>query len=107
MSTNADYVLAAPSRPQAPTLPPLQSGDTGTEQYYPQSATVQLHSAFHDAKPQRTLPPQNPVQQAPMGRGPVPKFQKVKSIQELKPKVNAQPAFRRANPEGGFISVRP
>jgi dual specificity protein kinase YAK1 len=25
---------------------------------------------------------------------------------DLKPKVNAQPAFRRANPEGGFISVR-
>jgi dual specificity protein kinase YAK1 len=40
------------------------------------------------------------------GRGPVPKFQKLKSVQELQPRINAQPPFRRANPEGGFISVR-
>jgi dual specificity protein kinase YAK1 len=40
------------------------------------------------------------------GRGPVPKFQKIKSVQELQPRVHAQPAYRRANPEGGFISVR-
>lgn len=39
------------------------------------------------------------------GRGPVPKFQKIKSVQELQPRVHVQPAYRRANPEGGFISV--
>ncbi|KAJ5920574.1 hypothetical protein N7516_011432 [Penicillium verrucosum] len=44
--------------------------------------------------------------QAPLvpGRGPVPKFQKIQSVQELKPRTNIQPAYRRANPEGGFIS---
>ncbi|EFE37503.1 hypothetical protein TRV_07844 [Trichophyton verrucosum HKI 0517] len=39
-----------------------------------------------------------------MGRGPVPKFQSIKCISELQPRINKQPAFRRANPEGGFIS---
>ncbi|KAI6251123.1 Dual specificity protein kinase [Erysiphe necator] len=37
-------------------------------------------------------------------RNPVPKFVKIRALTDLKPKVNAQPAFRRANPEGGFIS---
>lgn len=36
----------------------------------------------------------------------VPKIQKIKSVQELQPQINSQPPFRRANPEGGFISVR-
>jgi dual specificity protein kinase YAK1 len=40
------------------------------------------------------------------GVGSVPKFQKIKSVQELQPRINSQPPFRRANPEGGFISVR-
>ena len=40
-----------------------------------------------------------------MPRGPVPRFTKLDSVQDLQPRVNPQPAFRRANPEGGFISV--
>jgi hypothetical protein len=40
-----------------------------------------------------------------MGRGSVPKFTKCNNVAELNPKVNLQPPFRRANPEGGFISV--
>ena len=42
---------------------------------------------------------------ADMPRGPVPRFSKLDSVQDLQPRVNPQPAFRRANPEGGFISV--
>lgn len=84
------------------------------EQYYPQSATAQLNAVFgQEAKPQRPhLQHRSSGQNQPSGpppapgRGPVPRFQKVESTQDLKPKVNAQPAFRRANPEGGFISVR-
>ena len=38
-------------------------------------------------------------------RGPIPKFRRLHSISELEPKINTQPPFRRANPEGGFISV--
>ncbi|KAL1902644.1 dual specificity protein kinase yak1 [Sporothrix stenoceras] len=36
--------------------------------------------------------------------GPVPEFKKLRSVNELRPTVNSQPPFRRANPEGGFIS---
>ncbi|EGD95240.1 dual specificity protein kinase [Trichophyton mentagrophytes] len=100
---------SAPSRPHAPRLPPMQSNDMSPERYYPQSATLQLHSAFgQDSKSHR------PVSYQPqsaggspsvgMGRGPVPKFQSIKCISELQPRINKQPAFRRANPEGGFIS---
>lgn len=37
--------------------------------------------------------------------GPVPEFKKLRGVNELRPIVNSQPPFRRANPEGGFISV--
>ena len=103
--TRVSVGTAASSRPQAPRLPPIQSSEMSPEQYYPQSATAQLNAAFaHDGKSSR--PPQKnlPMQQVP-GRGPVPRFQKIKTTQELHPRLNAQPAFRRANPEGGFISV--
>lgn len=104
------------SRHAAPRLPPIQSTDITPEQYYPQSATAQLNAVFgQEAKPQRPhLSHSLSGQQQPAsgagpppvpGRGPVPKFQKVESTQDLKPKINTQPAFRRANPEGGFISV--
>ncbi|CAK7273716.1 dual specificity protein kinase yak1 [Sporothrix epigloea] len=34
----------------------------------------------------------------------VPEFKSLKNITDLRPTVNSQPPFRRANPEGGFIS---
>jgi len=34
------------------------------------------------------------------------KFRIVTTIAELVPTVNTQPKYRRANPDGGFISVR-
>ncbi len=37
--------------------------------------------------------------------GPAPEFKKLRSMGDLRPTVNTQPPFRRANPEGGFISV--
>lgn len=91
------------SRP--PTqLPPITPYASNNE-VYPGSATAQLNAVFgHDPKS-----PRRPMQQAvqgPPGRGPVPEFTKVRSLADLKPKVNSQPAFRRADPEGGFISVR-
>ncbi|PGH16674.1 CMGC/DYRK/YAK protein kinase [Helicocarpus griseus UAMH5409] len=94
----------APSR-QQPRLPALQPADMSPEQYYPQSATAQLNAAFgQDMKihSSRGQPKHNTPQQ--YHRGPVPKFVKINSAQDLKPKINAQPAYRRANPEGGFIS---
>jgi dual specificity protein kinase YAK1 len=74
------------------------------ESYYPQSATAQLNAVYNrEARSPRTANP-NPPQLPPLGRQTVPKFQKVTNTAELDPKVNAQPQFRRAAPDGGFIS---
>lgn len=69
------------------------------DQFFGASSVPQLSSGFT----QDTKLPRLDTQQP--GRGPVPKFQKLKSVQELHPRMNAQPPYRRANPEGGFISV--
>lgn len=94
------------SRPQPQQLPPITpySSNSSSLEAYPQSATAQLNALFgNDPKSPRRPAPQ--VSQGPPGRGPVPEFTKVRSVSDLQPKINAQPAFRRANPEGGFISV--
>ncbi|KAI9786152.1 MAG: dual specificity protein kinase yak1 [Geoglossum umbratile] len=70
----------------------------GDMYYSPQSASFN-----QDVKSPRQLQTQQ-LQQQPASRGPVPKFSKLKSVHDLEPKVHEQPAFRRANPEGGFIS---
>ncbi|KAL2752580.1 hypothetical protein ACRALDRAFT_1036473 [Sodiomyces alcalophilus JCM 7366] len=49
-------------------------------------------------------PRRHPSHTAPPGKGSVPEFKRCRNPSELRPTVNAQPAFRRANPEGGFIS---
>ncbi|KKK12889.1 hypothetical protein P175DRAFT_0533268 [Aspergillus ochraceoroseus IBT 24754] len=92
-----------PSASRAPRLPPMQSSDMSPDQYHPPSSAPQLNSAF---APDGRIPRPGSISgisQQP-GRGPVPKFQKLKSVQELQPRINAQPQYRRANPEGGFIS---
>ena len=38
-------------------------------------------------------------------KGPVPQFQRCDNVEDLEPRINTQPPFRRANPEGGFIGV--
>jgi dual specificity protein kinase YAK1 len=63
-------------------------------------------SGARNGKPQTVTRPQNTSFGRTPGAGSVPKFQKIKSVQELQHRINAQPPFRRANPEGGFISVR-
>jgi dual specificity protein kinase YAK1 len=91
------------NRQQAQQLPPI-TPYTSNNEVYPSSATQQLNAVFgNDPKS-----PRRPAQQSaqgPPGRGPVPEFTKIRSVADLRPKVNSQPAFRRANPEGGFISV--
>lgn len=75
-----------------------------TQDGYPSSAVAAMdgpHFANDPKSPRRF--PQQPT--APV-RGPVPEFKKVRVMTDLRPKVNSQPPFRRANPEGGFISVR-
>ncbi|KAL8884968.1 MAG: hypothetical protein Q9205_004337 [Flavoplaca limonia] len=102
--TTDDIANAASSRQQPLHLPPIQAGDPLSDQFYPNSATAQLHAVF--GKEARS--PRHPrlSQQAPLDtpRGPVPRFQRLERSSDLDPRINAQPAFRRANPEGGFIS---
>ena len=86
---------------QAPQqLPSLASYAAGNEGYTA-SATVSSLEASYANDPKS---PRRPVPQS-TGRGPVPEFKKLRAPTDLRPKVNAQPPFRRANPEGGFISV--
>jgi len=91
------------SRPHAPQLPPIQS-NMSADAFNQQSATAQLNAMFgREARSPRHQPA--PQQTNPGSRGAVPKFTKCLNISDLQPQINTQPAFRRANPEGGFISV--
>lgn len=92
------------SRQQVQQLPPITPYSSNNSQdSYPPSATTQLNAVFgNDPKsPRRPVPAAAP----PVERGPIPQFTKLRTVSDLQPHINAQPAFRRANPEGGFISV--
>ncbi|KAF2865952.1 kinase-like domain-containing protein [Massariosphaeria phaeospora] len=103
MSPPNSYYSPPASRPHAPQLPPIQS-NLSPETFYPQSATAQLNAVYNrEARSPRAANP-NPPQLPPIGGGPVPKFDKCANTAELQPKINLQPPFRRAHPEGGFIS---
>lgn len=92
------------NRAQNHQLPPITPYSSNNETY-PPSATVQLNMLFGN-DPMSPRRPGPPASQNASGKGPVPEFTKIRSLSDLQPKINAQPAFRRANPEGGFISVR-
>ncbi|KAL2832467.1 kinase-like domain-containing protein [Aspergillus cavernicola] len=93
----------AGSRP--PRLPPLQPTDMSPDQFFGPSSGPQLSSPFtQDARSPHPGSISAGGQQLLPGRGPAPKFQSLKSVQELQPRISSQPAYRRANPEGGFIS---
>ncbi|KAJ9152119.1 Kinase-like protein [Pleurostoma richardsiae] len=91
------------NRQTVPQLPPLSAYQTGAEGY-PQQAMSPLEGGYAAAADPKS--PRRPVPQAsaPPNKGPVPEFKKIRAPTDLRPKVNAQPPFRRANPEGGFIS---
>ncbi|RDI88998.1 Versicolorin B synthase [Venturia inaequalis] len=102
MSSNQGYYASPPSsRPTAPQLPPLQPGMSPTT-YNPQNGPLQLPSFNRD--PKSPVRPTPNLQPPPGMRGPVPKFTKCQNIADLDPQINEQPPFRRANPDGGFLS---
>lgn len=93
------------SRQSSAQLPPMAPFPAVTDAY-PQSAGVVSPGGRElwqndPSSPRRLMAPG-----AMVNKGPVPQFQEVLTEQDLRPKVNTQPVFRRANPEGGFISVR-
>jgi dual specificity protein kinase YAK1 len=80
-------------------LPPIQSS-LSPGSYYPQSATQQLNAVFgHEA-----IEPEKKAPHSAHGNDTVPQFSRIYGPADLEARVNAQPPFRRANPEGGFIS---
>lgn len=102
-NNNNYYSSPTASRSQhVQQLPPLQAA-MSPDGYYPQSASAQLNAAF--ARETRSpRGPQTPSRQEPAQEVPLPQFAKCTDVADLQPCVNAQPPFRRANPEGGFIS---
>lgn len=93
----------ADSRAQNSHLPPLQATPSLDPAYYStRSATQQLNAVFGR---EAISPLASQMQQSPLPRGQVPKFTRCTNLAELRPNIRAQPPFRRANPEGGFISV--
>lgn len=90
---NSDYSSSPyyPSR-QSSQLPTLASYGNNGQDSQPGSAAP--YDGANDLKPRRT-----------QEKKPVPEFKKLRAVSDLRPVVNAQPPFRRANPEGGFISV--
>lgn len=90
-----------PGRQQGQQLPPINPyASVGSQDGYPSALVSSLDGAYHDPKS-----PRRPIPTMAVTRGPVPEFKKLRAPNELRPRVNAQPPFRRANPEGGFISV--
>ena len=87
-----------PSRFNSQYLSSLQRSDMGADSYFQNSGPNLLSPAQLDARSPGT------TQLQPPGLGPVPRFRKVQSLPEVPHKVNAQPLYRRANPEGGFLS---
>ncbi|KAI0024660.1 protein kinase-like protein [Xylariomycetidae sp. FL0641] len=101
--SRADYPSTSPYYGrQTSQLPPITPYANASDSYSSSAVTPLDGTYTNDPKsPRRTAQPQMTV---PAEKRPVPQFKKISAVSELRPKVNAQPPFRRANPEGGFIS---
>ncbi|KAI1633205.1 kinase-like protein [Biscogniauxia mediterranea] len=101
--TRGDYQSTSPYYGrQGSQLPPISSY-ANAQDNYPSSAVASLDGAYaNDPKSPRR--PLQPTVTIPAEKQPVPQFKKIGAPTDLRPKVNSQPPFRRANPEGGFIS---
>lgn len=100
--SRGEYPSQSPyySRPSS-QLPPITPYANTTDNY-PSSAVTPLDGSYSND----TKSPRRPYQPAIANgeKKPVPQFKKTANVADLRPKVNSQPPFRRANPEGGFIS---
>lgn len=98
---NSDYAsspyYSSRQSSQIPTISPY--GNNGQDSQ-PTSAVLQFDGANDPTSPRRAFQPSQVAEKKP-----VPELKELRALADLRPKVNAQPAFRRADPEGGFISV--
>lgn len=89
------YYGGRPSAGQhLPPIAPFAASNDG----YPSATVANLDGAYPNG-------PKSPLRQNPPAPKTVPEFRKVRALTDLRPKNSRQPPFRRANPEGGFISV--
>ena len=96
-----DMKNIASSRVHPLQLSPMTTNDHPQDQFYPHSATVQLNAVFG----RDMNSPRQPYPSHSGPKGPIPRFKILKTAQDIEPRIHVQPAFRRADPEGGFISV--
>ncbi|KAM4055358.1 kinase [Hirsutella rhossiliensis] len=89
----SSYFPGRPSGQHLPPITPFASSQDG----YPSSTVSALDGSLVNN-------PKSPHRQNPPALKPVPEFRKVRAVSDLQPKKSRQPPFRRANPEGGFIS---
>ncbi|KAI1425946.1 kinase-like domain-containing protein [Xylaria sp. FL1777] len=88
---------------QGSQLPPIAPYVNSQDNY--QSPTVPaLDGAYTNDPKSPRRPPHAQASKVPAEKKPVPQLRKIGSPSELQPRINSQPPFRRANPEGGFIS---
>lgn len=94
-----DYAQSSyfPGRPSGQHLPPI-TPFASSQDGYPSATVSNLDGSLVND-------PKSPIHQVPLALKPVPEFRKVRALSDLQPKQSRQPPFRRANPEGGFISV--
>lgn len=87
-----------PTRFNSQYLPSLQRSDMSPDSYF-QPPTPNAGQMMSPA-------PKTPgsMQSSQPTLGPVPRFRKVQSLGEINHNINQQPLYRRANPEGGFLS---
>lgn len=85
-----------PTRYQSSYLAALENSNLSPEYYQQSGPQMATPSSARPGPPSR--------QASQRSTGPVPRFHRVKTAQDVRPKINTQPAYRRANPEGGFIS---
>ncbi|PHH67521.1 hypothetical protein CDD82_1392 [Ophiocordyceps australis] len=84
-------------RQSAQHLPPIAPFSSSQQDTFASTAVAALDGGL--ANDPKT--PRRQLQSAPR---PVPEFKKVRAVSDLQPKKSRQPPFRRANPEGGFLS---
>ncbi|KAI8952363.1 kinase-like domain-containing protein [Xylaria longipes] len=102
--TRSDYPPTSPyygrQGSQLPPMAPYVSSQDG----YQSSTVAGLDGTYTNDPKLPRRPSQAQATNIPVEKKPVPQLRKIEAPSELRPRINSQPPFRRANPEGGFIS---